>query len=213
MSSQQTSTQGSPIPCTWQSVSACQDCQTDGKLMCRLDGKDVLNFLMILLPYSVTVIAGNIRAGYGWYLLLWLAYSLSFFFIWEARILCRHCPYWAEKGSILRCHANYGVIKIWKYHPGPMSKLEKIQFAIGALIWIGFPFPFLFLGQEYLLASIGICAAVSGTFILRKNVCTRCINFSCPMNNVPKQLVDIYLRRNPEIQAAWESSGYLIEKS
>jgi hypothetical protein len=168
---------------------------------------------MIILPFGVTAIAGTIRAGYVWYLFLWLAYSVFFFFVWEALVLCRHCPYWAEEGNILHCHANYGVIKIWKYQPGPMNKWEKTQFIIGALLWISFPFPFLFLGQEYLLAFIGVSAAVSGAFILRKNVCTRCINFSCPLNAVPKQLVDTYLRRNPDIQAAWESSGYRLEKS
>jgi hypothetical protein len=213
MSSQRTSIHNSPVPCTWQPLSVCQACQTNGKLMCRFDEKDLLNFFMIILPFGVTATAGTIRAGYGWYLLLWLAYSLFFFFVWEARVLCRHCPYWAEEGTILHCHANYGVIKIWKYHPGPMNKWEKTQFVIGVLLWVGFPFPFLFLGQEYLLALIGVSAAVSGAFILRKNVCTRCINLSCPLNAVPKQLVDIYLRRNPDMQAAWESSGYPLEKS
>jgi hypothetical protein len=174
--------------------------------MCRLDRKDMLNFFMIILPFGLTAIAGVIRAGYGWYLLLWLAYSLFFFFVWEARVLCRHCPYWAEEGIVLHCHANYGVIKMWKYEPGPMSKLEKVQFAIGALLWIGLPFPFLLLGQELLLAVIAASAAVSGAVLLRNNVCSRCIHFSCPMNAVPKQLVDAYLRRNPAIQAAWESS-------
>ena len=53
----------------------CQECQTNGKLMCRLDKKDMVNFFMIVLPFGVTAIAGTIRAGYGWYLLLWLAYS------------------------------------------------------------------------------------------------------------------------------------------
>jgi hypothetical protein len=213
MPSQQNSIHDSHLPCTWQPLSICQECPANGKLMCRLDRRDMANFFMIILPFGVTAIAGTIHAGYGWYLLLWLAYSLFFFFIWEARVLCRHCPYWAGDGAILRCHANYGVIKIWKYQSGPMSKLEKVQFVIGALLWVGFPFPFLLLGQEYLLVLIGISAAVSGAFILRRNVCTRCINFSCPMNAVPKQLVSTYLRRNPDIRAVWESSGYCLENS
>ena len=48
--------------------------------MCRFDKKDMLNFFMLILPFGVTAIAGTIRAGYGWWLLLWLAYSLFFFF-------------------------------------------------------------------------------------------------------------------------------------
>ncbi|MEJ2007616.1 MAG: hypothetical protein P8Z30_05555 [Acidobacteriota bacterium] len=212
-SSPQTSTPESPLPCTWQPLSGCEGCPSHGKLMCRLDGKDMLQFFMIILPFGVATIGGAIQAGYGWYLLFWLAYSLFFFFVWEAYVLCRHCPFWAEEKSILRCHANYGVIKIWKYQPGPMSKAEKAQFVVGALVWVAFPFPFLLLGQEYLLAAIGACAAISGIFILKISVCNRCVNFSCPMNAVPRPLVDVYLSLNPQIKAAWEASGYRSEKS
>lgn len=88
-----------------------------------------------------------------------------------------------------------------------MSKSEQMQFAIGALLWLAFPFPLLLLGGEYLLALIGASAAASGIFILRRNFCSRCVNFSCPMNNVPRDRVDIYLGRNPEIEAAWQTSG------
>jgi hypothetical protein len=176
--------------------------------MCRFDSKDMVSFLMIFVPFAVTAIAGTIRAGYGGYLLLWIAYSIFFFFVWEARVLCSHCPMWAEEGHILHCHANHGVIKIWKYRPGPMSESEQVQFAIGALLWIGFPFIFLFLGKEYLLVLIGLTTIVSGLFGLRKTACNRCINFSCPMNAVDKQYVDAYLERNPDIRAAWERSGY-----
>lgn len=201
----------SGFPCTWQPLAACEDCQAQGKLMCRFEGEDMLHFFMLFLPFALTAIAGSIRAGYGWYLLLWLAYSLFFFFVWEARVLCRHCPYWAGAGSMLRCHANYGVIKIWKYKPGPISKAEKAQFVVGALIWVAFPIPFMILGREYLLAAIAVTTAVSGTYLLHRNICSRCINFSCPMNSVPKPLVDFYLRRNPEVGAAWEASGYRLE--
>lgn len=182
-----------------------------GRLLCRFDRNDMLHFFMIILPYAAVVISGAIRAGYGIYLLLWLTYSLSFFFIWEAYILCRHCPFWAEPGRVLHCHANYGVIKIWKYQPGPMSRSERIQFILGALIWIGFPFPLLLLGREYLLSFIGLCAAISAVYLLKKNVCSRCVNFSCPLNNVPKPLVDAYLRRNPQMRSAWENAGYQLD--
>lgn len=213
MPTQKTSVNNAPLPCTWQPPSLCQGCETSGKLMCRFDRKDMVNFFMIIFPFGVTAIAGTIQAGYGWYLFVWLAYSLFFFFVWEARVLCRHCPNWAEARSTLRCHANYGVIKIWKYQPEPMSRMEKVQFLAGAFLWISFPFPFLFLGQEYLLATIAAGAATSGVFLLRRNVCSRCINFSCPMNIVPKPLVDKYLKRNPQMQKAWEESGYCLDKS
>ncbi len=172
--------------------------------MCRFEPRDMLAFFMNILPFFVITIAGSIRAGYGWYLSLWFAYSMFFFFVWEARVLCSHCPHWAEEGRVLRCHANYGVVKIWRFRPGPMSRPEQIQFTLGALIWVGFPFIFLLLGKEYLLTSIGLVAAVSAAYSLRRNTCTRCVTFSCPMNAVPRQLVEAYLERNPIMQKAWE---------
>jgi len=202
--------QAHDIPCTWKPISECEDCPIQGELMCRFETIDLVTFLMIFLPFAVAVIGGVIRAGYGRYLLFWLAYSLLFFFVWEARILCRHCPMWAEEGRILHCHANHGVFKIWKYEPGPMSRWEQIQFIVGALLWIGFPFVFLVMGKEYLLGLVGMSAVVGGVFSLRRFVCSRCINFSCPINTVRKEYVDAYLERNPEIRAAWERSGYRL---
>jgi hypothetical protein len=179
--------------------------------MCRFDRSDMTAFLLNFLPIAITVVAGMIIGGYGLFLLPWFAFWVLFFFVWEARVLCSHCPYWAEPGRVLHCHANYGVVKIWKYRPGPMSRSEQIQFIIGALILIGYPFVFLLLGAQYLLAGIALAAVISAGFNLRKNVCTRCIHFSCPVNAVPKPIVDAYLRRNPTIREAWEASGYRLD--
>ena len=197
-------------PCTWQPIAECKDCSIQGRIMCRFDRKDLLGFLMNVLPFFVVGIAGTIRAGYGWTLLVWLFYALFFFFVWEARVLCSHCPYWAEEGSVLHCHANYGVLKIWKYRPGPMSRSEQLQFIVGALILIVFPLVFMVVGGEVLLACIGLTVAISAGYTLRRTGCNRCINFSCPMKNVPKELVDAYLVMNPVMRAAWEASGYRI---
>jgi hypothetical protein len=212
MSLEQGSVKGLPLPCTWQPLSACEGCSIEGHLMCRFDSKDMVGFLLNVLPFAVTAVIGAIQAGYGWYLLLWLAYSLFFFFVWEARILCSHCPMWAEESRVLHCHANGGVIKIWGYRPGPMSRSERVQFLVGAGLWIGFPFLFMLLGQQYLLALIGLAAVASGVYGVRRTACSRCINFSCPMNAVSKEIVDAYLIRNPAMWAAWEASGYYLDE-
>jgi hypothetical protein len=199
------------LPCTWQPSSDCAGCRIEGRLQCRFDKRDMTRFFMLVMPFFVTAIAGNIRAGYGWALWFWLGYSLFFFFVWEARVLCRHCPFWAEPSSMLRCHANYGVFKIWRYEPGPMSRWEQIQFSIAVLVWVVFPFPTMLLGGQYLLAAITACAVLSGGYLLRSDVCSRCVNFSCPANAVPKDVVDAYLQRNPQMRAAWEARGYQLD--
>ena len=179
--------------------------------MCRFNSKDLIRFVLLFLPFAIAVVAGMVRTGYGIFLLGWAVYGIFFFFVWEARVLCRHCPYWGEKSLILHCHANYGVIKIWKHDPSPMSMFEKAQFIIGALIFIGYPIGFLILGRDYVLALVAGSVSILSAVWLKRNACTRCINFSCPMNSVPKILVDQYLLRNPVILSAWESTGYNLD--
>jgi hypothetical protein len=200
------------LPCTWQPSEDCAGCELEADLMCRFDSSDLTSFLLNFLPIAITVVAGMIIGGYGLFLLPWFAFWIFFFFVWEARVLCSHCPFWAEPGRILHCHANYGVVKFWRYRPGPMSRSERVQFIAGALILIGFPFVFLLLGSQYLLACIALATVISAAFNLRKHVCTRCIHFSCPVNAVPKSIVDAYLRRNPSIREAWEASGYRLDE-
>jgi len=172
--------------------------------MCRYERKDTLHFFMIILPFFVTAIGGVICGGYGRWLFGWLAFMLLFFFVWEARVLCSHCPYWAEEGNVLHCHANYGVIKLWKYRPGPMSRSEQLQFLVGSVFFIGFPLFFLILGSEYLLAGIALSSAASFIYLLRRNICNRCINFSCPLNNADPVTRQAFFERNPMIAQAWK---------
>lgn len=199
------------LPCNFRGRGECVGCTLEGRLMCHYDARDTLKFFMVALPFMVTAVIGAIQAGYGWSLLLWVAYWLFFFFGWEARVLCSHCPMWAEEGRVLRCHANYGVIKLWRYRPGPMSKAEQIQFIVGALIWLSFPLVLTLLGGEYLWAVAGAVTAAGAAYNLRTVSCGRCINFSCPLNTVPKAEVDAYLRRNPAMRAAWGAAGWHIE--
>ena len=40
--------------------------------------------------------------------------------------------------------------------------------------------------------------------------CSKCPNFSCPLNWVPKNNVDEYLKKNPVMRKAWEENGYIL---
>jgi hypothetical protein len=191
------------MPCTAQPTSACAGCNLNGLLMCRYEARDSTHFFMIILPFFVTAIGGVIAAGYGWWLLGWLAYMLFFFFVWEGRVLCSHCPYWAEPGSVLRCHANYGVVKLWKYRPGPMNRSEQVQFLLGALLFVLYPLVLLVIGREYLLVLIGLASAASFGYLLYRNICDRCVNFSCPLNHVGPEVRQAFFARNALIAQAW----------
>jgi hypothetical protein len=189
--------------CTSRAAVACKDCALSGSLMCRYEARDTTHFFMIILPLFVTAIGGMIVSGYGWWLFGWLAYMLFFFFVWEGRVLCSHCPYWAAEGRMLRCHANYGVIKLWRYRPEPMNRSEQAQFLFGALLFVLYPLVFLVIGGEFLLAGIGLVSAVSFGYLLRRNICSRCFNFSCPINNVAPGIRQDFFARNPLIARAW----------
>jgi hypothetical protein len=133
---------------------------------------------------------------------------LIFFEVWEIRILCRHCPYYAERGRTLHCIANYGSLKAWPYRPAPMNRSEKAQLWVGFAILGGYPFPFLVLGGQVLWAIVALWGLVMFFWALREYTCSQCVNFSCPLNSVPREIVDAYLARNPVMRAAWEESGW-----
>ena len=196
--------------CTWRPVSACSDCSLSGDLKCRFRIGDLLHFLVTFLGFAIPAFAGMIVGGYGWFILGEVGFMVVFFSLWEIRILCAHCPYYAERGQTLHCIANYGSPKIWRYHPEPMSTAEKVQLLVGFTILAGYPFPFLILGHQWLLAAIALWGCLVFFWTLQKDTCSRCVNFSCPLNRVPKTTVDAYLRRNPVMRRAWEEAGWIL---
>jgi len=197
--------------CTWDADADSVHCQNQSLLMCRMDTSDLLHFLLITLNIFIPAILGMILGGYARYLIGYAAFWVFFFGFFEIRILCSHCPFYAEKGRILHCPANYGLPKLWKYHPEPMKRLEKAALLVCFIVLFGYPFPFLILGRQYVLLAITAYAVVLWLFVMLKNVCSKCVNFSCPLNRVPKKVVDDYLRRNEVMRQAWEASGYRLD--
>ena len=120
---------------------------------------------------------------------------------------------------------NYRTIKLWKYHPEPLKLWEKLGFLGGALFFVLYPIIVeiyglleitnsTFQGEITILLGLLIILSTFGGFyffwVLTKNICPSCVNFSCPLNRVPKEIVDKYLMRNPIMKEAWEASGYII---
>jgi len=194
--------------CTWRPASECQNCATASSLKCRFNWGDQLHFIGMFLTVAIPAIIGMLLGGFGWYLLGWLAFAIINFTFWEGRVLCSHCPYWAEDGVTLHCLANTYTPKVYKYHPEPMSRAEKIQIIIIFIILVGYPFPFLILSGQFIFAGLTAWGILMFFWTLQKYTCPKCINFSCPLNKVPKAVVDEYLEKNPVMKKAWERSGY-----
>jgi len=194
--------------CSWRPISECNDCSIAGSLKCRYNSGDLLHFLGTFISFMFPAVIGMVLSGFGWYLLGWVGLAVIFFGFWEIRILCSHCPYYAEKGFTLHCIANYGCPKFWKYRPEPINTSEKIQLLLGFALLGGYPFPFLILGEQFIFLLLTAWALMMFFWTLRKYTCSKCVNFSCLLNRVPKEVVDEYLKRNPLMRDALERNGW-----
>jgi len=197
--------------CTWDPDADCANCCDRNLLNCRMNYSDLIQFGLLTFSIFIPAVIGMVLGGYAIYLTGYAAFWVFFFGFFEIRILCSHCPFYAEGGFILHCLANYGLPKFWRYHPEPMSLFEKVSLVIGIAILFGYPLPFLILGSQFVLLALTCYAGVLWFFVMQKGVCSRCVNFSCPLNRVPKKVVDNYLRRNEVMRQAWEAKGYKLD--
>jgi hypothetical protein len=181
---------------------SCGGCVVEDSLHCHFRPQDLVHFLSISLPGLIVGGAGIYQVQ-GWFLAPWIALMVLFFGFLEIRVMCSHCPHYAEPGKSLKCWANYGSPKLWTYRPGPMSVMEKLLFLGGlAAIW-AYPLIFLVMGPQWLLLVL-YCVSAAGLFMtLKMFLCTRCMNFACPLNAAPEATRQDFFERNPEIAQAW----------
>lgn len=198
--------------CTWKEQSECSDCTIRGRVKCRHSWSDLIGFVLLTMTGFLPAGMGMYVAGYGWWIVAWVAFALFFFNVWETKILCSHCPYYAREGKTLVCLANHGCLKLWEYNPAPLSRFEKAQFLFAAAVLVGWPFPFLVIGGQWMLLTLALVGMAASVVNMQRNVCSQCVNFSCPANRVSKGVVDSYLVRNPVMLDAWLKSGYRLDK-
>ena len=157
---------------------------------------------MICLPSFLLGGAGIYRIGIGW-LVLWLLIIIGYFGFAEIRVMCSHCPHYAEADRWLKCWANYGAPKIWRYRPGPMTLWEKAVFIGGFIMVWGYPLGFLLYGSQWLLFATYVVSTIGFFLTLRTFLCSQCMNFACPLNRVDEKVRDLFFKRNPEVGKAW----------
>ncbi len=184
----------------------CEDCNVRNSLVCHFNISQLAGFLLCALPLFVVGFIG-IYAYSFWALLVWLGIILSYFMFIEIRVMCSHCPHYAEPETrTLKCWANYGAPKIWKYRPGPMSFIEKAIFFGGLFLIFFYPFPFIILQSKWILTIIYAVLLVTDTILLRNLLCTRCMNFACPLNRVDKETRVQFFEHNPVVKEAWKNN-------
>lgn len=183
-------------------ASTCQDCSAGKELTCHFSLSDLVHFLLLVTPSMLIGGAGLVSAGI-WWLILWLGLVIGYFGFIEIRVLCSHCPHYAEEGKSLKCWANYGSPKLWSFHPGPLALWEKIVFFVGLFLIWGIPLPAFVLTRQLFLLVIFLLTSVGFLITIRRSFCSRCMNFACPLNTVGEQSRKEFLARNPRIAAAW----------
>jgi hypothetical protein len=180
----------------------CDGCPVHGSLHCHFQARDLLRFLLVVVPSFLLGGAGIFRVE-PWFLVPWFAVIVGYFVFLEIRVMCSHCPHYAEPGSSLKCWANYGAPKVWKYRPGPMSRAETGLFLAGFVVVWGYPLAFLLVGMQWLLLAVYAVASVGFFTVLKTNFCSQCMNFACPLNGVQDETRRAFFDRNPRIARAW----------
>ncbi len=182
----------------------CHNCGLSDKLVCHFNIKQLFGFLFVVSPSFI--IAGIIIIKFNPFLLFpWIVLILSYFGFVEIRVMCSHCPHYAESEiKTLKCWANYGSPKLWKYRPGPMSLNEKIIFYLGFTIILIYPITFFILENSYTFLGLYFVFIVLSKLALNKYYCTHCINFSCPLNNVNEEIRNKFFSKNPIVREAWK---------
>jgi hypothetical protein len=219
------------ITCTWDEDANCIECEGAENLLCKWDKKRILKFYAIYVLFTIPSWYGLILlrywAGIGVFVLTYLVFTLVYFIFIEMYVLCSHCPYYSRKGKLLYCQSSkHGMPKIWKYKPGPLKNWEKAVTLLGMLTFLLFPVTTISytLGTLWVASSLMLwklivllCLDILSLFfgfmfviVLKRRFCSQCINFSCPLNTVSKEIVDIYLKNNPAMRKAWEEAGYKL---
>jgi len=181
----------------------CNSCSVSDALHCHFRLRDLVHFLLIAFPTFLLGGAGIYHID-GWWIIPWLIIIIGFFGFVEIRVLCSHCPHYAEEGRLLRCWANYGSPKIWKYRPGPMASWEKTIFFIGFVLVWGYPFFFMIFDVQLFLLIVYLLTVAGFFMTLKTFLCTQCMNFACPLNSVAKEIRRDFFERNPEVAKAWD---------
>jgi len=183
----------------------CDNCDVQNRIHCHFKLKDLVHFLLISLPPFLLGGVGIYKVA-GYLLVPWLLFVVAFFGFIEIRVMCSHCPHYAEKETSLKCWANYGAPKLWQYRPGPMSMGEKIVFFLGFLVVWGYPFLFLMVSGQWFLLLV-YTASTAGFFMTLKTfLCTQCMNFACPLNAVGADVRYRFFDKNDIVANAWKDN-------
>jgi hypothetical protein len=147
--------------------------------------KDFLywNFVTLILLSSAGLAIGIYSTEWT---LAYIFLVFFHFYVLEQRFFCTHCPYYATSEKKVRCMMNWGWPKYFRYRPHSPGKFDLAVTALGFIVVIFFPLPWL-LKEPFLL---GVYLVSISIFLLTiwRYECCHCIYFGCPFNRVSAEV-------------------------
>ena len=193
-------------PLTTCAAQNCEGCPVSKDVHCHFQARDLTAFLLSAAPIFIIGGAGIVHVN-AWWLIPWLVIVFGYFGFVEIRVMCSHCPHYAEPGKSLQCWANYGSPRLWKYRPGPMNTAEKIVFESGILLIVAYPLVFLGAASQWFLLALYLLTTAGDYVTLKRSYCSQCMNFACPLNTVTETVRIEFFKRNPIVAQAWGKSN------
>ncbi len=92
-----------------------------------------------------------------------------------------------------------------------MTTSEKVQFLIGIALFAGIPLILFLMIGLYIYFGVSLVLTIVWLISMHFLSCSKCPNFSCPLNNVSKDVVDEFLKLNSVMRKAWKDQGYIID--
>jgi hypothetical protein len=86
-----------------------------------------------------------------------------------------------------------------------MSTTENVVFFAGITVVWGYPLGFLVAGGLWFLLVLYVLLNAAFAVSLKRFLCTRCMNFACPLNAVSEPVRVAFWERNPRVRDAWKA--------
>jgi len=163
---------------------------TRGRLQTSFRVTTWARFLFFFSLFFAPAFVGLGKVGLTPIRTAWIFFLGAFFGLVLPAVLCRHCPHYARRGRFIVCPTTVGPPKLLPPSGRTIRPTEKAVFAAGFALVLGFPVVVLALRGS--LAPAALTLAGAGLFILGEQAfsCSRCLNFSCLLNRVPRDVQD-----------------------
>lgn len=150
----------------------------------RYSFADFLYYTALAAVPFFTAVYAIFKQSTIWLALYILLCLLSITLIY--RYYCTHCPHYTREGKFTKCMFFPGMPKFFQPRPGPLGFLDKtIAFIVSVVVII---FPLYWLFQQLGLLVIFLLSLIVFLVTIRRNECSRCIYFDCPVNKVAEDL-------------------------